>query len=94
MSSITLRYLSGHDVAELALSNDEILAAQLSCLTAQGNGETVIEPRMHLVPDAEFRGHFNVLRGYIAPLGVAGIKVVGDFVDNYKLAYASTDFSL
>jgi alanine dehydrogenase len=89
MSSITLRYLSGHDVAELALSNDEILAAQLSCLTAQGNGETVIEPRMHLVPDAEFRGHFNVLRGYIAPLGVAGIKVVGDFVDNYKLGYPS-----
>lgn len=88
-SQITIRYLSGHDVARLELSNDEILDAQLTCLTAQGRGQTVIEPRMHLQPDPAFRGHFNVLRGYIAPLEVAGIKVVGDFVDNYKLGYPS-----
>jgi len=25
-----------------------------------------------------------VLRGYVKPLGLAGVKVVGDFVDNYK----------
>jgi ornithine cyclodeaminase len=30
-----------------------------------------------------------VLRGYIAPIGIAGIKVVGDFIDNYKLGYPS-----
>jgi ornithine cyclodeaminase len=53
-------------------------------LRAQGLGETVIEPRVHLRPDEAFRGHFNVLRGYIAPLGLAGVKVVGDYVDNYK----------
>jgi alanine dehydrogenase len=44
---------------------------------------------VHLEPDASFHGHFNVLRGYVAPLGLAGIKVVGDFVDNYKLGYPS-----
>ena len=44
----------------------------------------MIEPRVHLVPDPAFRGHFNVLRGYIAPLGLAGVKIVGDFHDNYK----------
>ena len=31
-----------------------------------------------------FNGHFNVLRGYIEPLGVAGVKIVGDYVNNYK----------
>jgi alanine dehydrogenase len=44
---------------------------------------------VHLEPDASFHGHFNVLRGYVAPLGLAGIKVVGDYVDNYKLGYPS-----
>ena len=40
---------------------------------------------MHLVPESSDKGHFNVLRGYIAPLHVAGVKVVSDFVDNYKV---------
>jgi len=44
----------------------------------------VIEPRVHLEPDPAFNGHFNVLRGYIAPMNLAGVKVVGDYVDNYK----------
>ncbi|MEQ9200703.1 MAG: ornithine cyclodeaminase family protein, partial [Rhodospirillales bacterium] len=51
---------------------------------AQGLGQTVIEPRVHLVPETSEKGHFNVLRGFVKPLGVAGVKVVGDFVDNYK----------
>ena len=44
----------------------------------------MIEPRVHLIPDPAFRGHFNVLRGYVAPLGLAGVKVVSDYVDNYR----------
>jgi ornithine cyclodeaminase len=79
-----LTYLNRPDVAALALSDDEILDAVEAGLLAQGNGETVIEPRVHLRPDESFRGHFNVLRGYIAPLALAGIKVVGDYVDNYQ----------
>jgi alanine dehydrogenase len=39
---------------------------------------------MHLAPDASFNGHFNVLRGYIAPIALAGVKIVGDFVDNWQ----------
>ena len=39
---------------------------------------------MHLEPDPAFRGHFNVLRGYVAPLDTAGVKIVGDYVDNYQ----------
>jgi len=77
-------YLNGPDVARLALTDEEIIGAVETALAAQGNGETVIEPRMHLVPDKNVDGHFNVLRGYVKPLGVAGVKIVGDFVNNYK----------
>jgi ornithine cyclodeaminase len=89
MDPIYIDYLNAFDIEALDLSNDEILGAIKTSLGAQGNGETVIEPRVHLEPDASFHGHFNVLRGYVAPLGLAGIKVVGDYVDNYKLGYPS-----
>src|SRR6185369_8210637 len=58
-------------------------------LDAQGRKQAVIEPRVHLVPESAAKGHFNVLRGYVKPLGVAGVKVVSDFVDNYKLGLPS-----
>ncbi len=84
MREIHFTYLSGPDIARLAMTEDEILDAVEGALRAQGRGETVIEPRVHLEPDPDFRGHFNVLRGYIAPLAMAGVKVVGDYVDNSK----------
>jgi ornithine cyclodeaminase len=84
MQQIHLTYLNGPDVAALALSNDEILAAVENGLKAQGLGQTVIEPRMHLIPESSDKGHFNVLRGVVKSLGLAGVKVVGDFVDNYQ----------
>ena len=81
---IHITYLGGPDIARLELSDAEILGAVEDGLRAQGLGQTVIEPRVHLMPDAAYNGHFNVLRGYVAPWGLAGVKVVGDFVDNYK----------
>jgi ornithine cyclodeaminase len=81
---IDIRYLNGIDVDRLSLDDHEILAAVEAALRAQGRGETVIEPRVHLVPETSAKGHFNVLRGYVKPLRVAGVKVVSDFVDNYK----------
>jgi alanine dehydrogenase len=84
MTAIFIRYLSGLDVASLKMTNGEILQAIESSLIAQGNGQTVIEPRMHLKPDPSIDGHFNVLRGYIASTHTAGIKVVGDFHNNYQ----------
>jgi alanine dehydrogenase len=86
---IWLTFLNGVDVARLALDDDEVLTAVEEGLRAQGCGETVIEPRVHLVPDPAFHGHFNILRGYIAPLGLAGVKIVGDFVDNYQVGLPS-----
>lgn len=84
MDEIWIDYLNAFDVDTLALTNEEILAAVEQALAAQGRDEAVIEPRVHLIPESSAKGHFNVLRGYVGPLGVAGVKVVGDFVDNYK----------
>jgi len=86
---LDIRFLSGADVKELALSDADVLAAVEAALRAQGEGEVVLEPREHLMPDPAFRGHFNLLRAYVAPLGVAGVKVVGDYVDNYELGLPS-----
>ncbi len=84
MQPVQLTFLSGADVARLALRDDEIVSAVEAGLRAQGSGEARIEPRVHLEPDPALRGHFNVLRGYLAPLQLAGVKVVGDYLDNYE----------
>ena len=93
-SALSLVYLNAPDVAALALTDDEILDAVDAGLHAQGEGRTVIEPRMHLVPGksddgSAIHGHFNVLRGYVAPLALAGVKIVGDYVDNYRAGLPS-----
>ncbi len=89
MPDIYIDYLNAMDVAALELTPEEILDAVERALDAQGRGETVIEPRVHLVPETSEKGHFNILRGCINSMGVAGVKVVGDFVDNYRKGYPS-----
>jgi alanine dehydrogenase len=85
MSPIYLHYLNALDVEALALTDNEILTAVEAGLAAQGRRETVIEPRMHLIPDPAVPGHFNVLRGsFREPINLAGVKVISDYVDNYK----------
>jgi ornithine cyclodeaminase len=86
---IHLTFLNGPDVERLALTDTEILAAVEQGLDAQGKKLVVIEPRVHLVPHDSSVGHFNVLRGAVLPLGLAGVKVVGDFVNNYKVGLPS-----
>lgn len=89
MQEIWIDYINALDTKALELTNDEILDAVSEALAAQGRGETVIEPRVHLVPESSDKGHFNVLRGYVKPLDCAGVKIVGDFVDNYKVGLPS-----
>lgn len=81
---LDIHYVSGPDVTALAITPAEVVAAVEDALRAQGDGQVVLEPREHLVPDSAFEGHFNVLRAYVAPLGVAGVKVVGDFLGNWR----------
>jgi alanine dehydrogenase len=85
MQPIYLTYLNRHDIEAAALSDEEIIEAIESSLAMQGRGEVVVEPRVHLEPEAGVAGHFNVLRGWIGgEIDAAGVKVVGDFVHNYK----------
>ena len=63
MAPVSIKYLSGPDIARLALSDEEILGAVEQGLIAQGSGQAVIEPRVHLLPDLAMNGHFNILRG-------------------------------
>lgn len=85
MPPVYIDYLNRFDIEALALADDEILDAIENSLAMQGRGETAIEPRMHIHPRAGVEGHFNVLRGWIGgDVDAAGVKVVGDFVDNYK----------
>jgi len=88
--AVTITWLNGPDIEHLAMTDEEIIAAVEDGLKAQGTeGGAVIEPRMHLTPDPAFNGHFNVLRGYVASLDLAGVKIVGDYVNNYKTGLPS-----
>jgi alanine dehydrogenase len=85
MRPIYITYLNRLDIEAVGLTDGEILEAIEQSLAMQGRGETAIEPRVHLEPRAGVEGHFNVLRGWIGgDVDRAGVKVVGDFVDNYK----------
>lgn len=82
---VYLDFLNRFDIEALDFTDEEILAAVEQGLLMQGRGETEIEPRTHIHPRAGVEGHFNVLRGWIGgAVDSAGVKVVGDMVDNYK----------
>jgi alanine dehydrogenase len=89
MQPLYITYLNGPDIERLGMTDAEILDCVEGSLDAQGKKETVIEPRVHLVPRSSSLGHFNVLRGVVHPLGLAGVKVVGDFVNNHELGLPS-----
>jgi len=86
---VDLHYLNHADVQALAMTDAEIVGAVEAALRAQGLGQTVVEPRIHLVPEKDVPGHFNVLRGYVRPLGLAGVKVVGDYLRNHEVGLPS-----
>jgi alanine dehydrogenase len=89
MHPLHIVYLNGPDLKRLALSDVEILDAVEQGLDAQGRQEVVIEPRVQLVPENSAIGHFNVLRSAVRPLGLAGVKVAGDFAGNPELGLPS-----
>lgn len=84
-AGIWIRFLSGPDIDLLGLRNAEIIDAVEGAVRAHGEGSAVAPPRVHLIPDNDGAGHFNVLRGHLGGRRdpVSGIKVVGDFVENY-----------
>ncbi len=90
MSKIYIDYLSGADIEALQLTDQEILDAVEEGLRLQGMGKTRIWPREHLIPKDFSIGVMNVLRGYIdEPINYSGVKIVSDFVGNYKYGLKS-----
>jgi alanine dehydrogenase len=87
--ALTLRFVAGPDVDALDLPRSDIQAAVEGAVRAQGEGRVVLEPRVHLAPPNGGAGHFNVLRGHLGPERVSGVKVVGDFVGNWRLGLPS-----
>lgn len=88
-SPLEIRFLSRADIESLDVTPADVIAAVEGALRAQAEGQVVLEPREHLVPDPAFDGHFNLLRAYVAPLGLAGVKVVGDYAGNWRLGLPS-----
>ena len=54
-----------------------------SGLAAHGRREVVLPPKSHIDLDDRYNGHFNILVGWAGPVDTAGVKVVGDYVENY-----------
>jgi len=81
---LDLLFLSGDDVRAIALSDADVLGAVETAVRAQGERAVTLDPRVHHVPDPAFPGHFNVLRATVWPLGVTGVKIVGDYVANHE----------
>ena len=87
--ALEVLYLDRDDVGRIGIEDSEIVEAVEQAFAAQGRGEYVQNPRANLRHDPTNQGHFNILAGYLAPLDLAGFKIVGDFVPNYKLGLAS-----
>jgi ornithine cyclodeaminase len=79
-----LRFLDRRQVEGLSPTSDELLRVVADGLAAHGRRQVVMPPKAHLQLDSLFNGHFNILPGYVGPIGRAGVKVVGDYVDNWK----------
>jgi alanine dehydrogenase len=88
-AQLEIRFLNRVDVDSLEIAPADVIAAVEGALRAQAEDQVVLEPREHLVPDPSFDGHFNLLRAYVAPLGLAGVKVVGDYAGNWRLGLPS-----
>lgn len=82
--TVSLRFLNRAQVESLLPGEDELVSVIESGLRAHGLKETVLPPKAHLVLDHLMNGHFNILSGYVGPIRQAGVKVIGDYVDNWK----------
>ena len=82
--SLDLLFLSADDISSLDLQPAEVLEAVEQGLRAHGLGEVVMPPKDHLSVEEQFQGHFNILKAYVPAFGFAGVKVIGDYVNNYR----------
>jgi alanine dehydrogenase len=84
MARVQLRFLNRAQVRELIPPTATVLDIVEQGLAAHGRGEVVLPPKAHIQLDDRYNGHFNILVGWAEPVDLAGVKTVGDYVDNYR----------
>ncbi len=83
MSGIDVLFLSKEDIDDLELDLEEVMDAIEAGLKAHGEGKVIMPSKDHLALEYPEK-LFNILKGYVEPVNVAGVKVIGDFEKNYE----------
>jgi ornithine cyclodeaminase len=83
MAGIEILFLSKEDIDALDLDLKETMNAVEKGLLAHGQRKVIMPSKDHLVLDYPEK-LFNILKGYVEPVNVAGVKVIGDFQKNYE----------
>ncbi len=83
MSGIDILFLSKEDVDALDLDLQEVMEAIELGLRAHGQSQVIMPSKDHLALDYPHK-LFNILKGYVEPVDVAGVKVIADFHKNYE----------
>jgi ornithine cyclodeaminase len=83
MSGIEILFLSKEDVDALDLGLPEVMDAVEAGLKAHGEKKVIMPSKDHLALDYPEK-LFNILKGYVEPINMAGVKVIGDFQKNYE----------
>jgi alanine dehydrogenase len=86
---LEILFLSGDDVDRLEPADADVLEAVEAGLRAHGDGDVVLPPKSHLSLEERYGGHFNILPGYVGGLDIAGVKTIGDYAHNHRLALPS-----
>ena len=87
-SGLDILFLSKEDVDAVDLGLGEAMDAIELGLRAHGEKRVVMPSKDHLALDRSER-HWNILKGYVEPIDVAGVKVIGDFEGNYRFGLPS-----
>ncbi len=85
---IELLFLSKEDVESLDLGLEEIVDVIEAGLRAHGQQRVIMPSKDHLVLDYPEK-LFNILKGYVEPVNVCGVKVISDFQKNYEYGLPS-----
>jgi len=83
MPGLDILFLSKEDIDSLNLGLQEIMDAIEVGLKAHGEQKVIMPSKDHLALDYPEK-LFNILKGYVEPVNVAGVKVIGDFQKNYE----------
>jgi alanine dehydrogenase len=84
VAKVEFLFLDRPTVESLLPDTDTLLRIVEGGLAAHGRRQVVLPPKAHLHLDDRFNGHFNILSGYVEPADMAGVKVIGDYVDNHR----------